>query len=73
MPTERLWFHPPDFEVSMLGRITTMHLFTHGTLIIREYGWETYLAAWLVCVHGGTFLEAVRKGSEWHSNRSRNR
>jgi hypothetical protein len=48
----------------MHGRVTTWHLLTHVTVIIQEYGWETYWQACLVALHGGTFLEAVRRARD---------
>ena len=41
------------------GRITTRHLFTHGGMIINEFGLRVYLRAWRVALRGGTFLEAI--------------
>lgn len=43
----------------MSGRITTLHLFMHGRLIIQEFGWRAYMRAWWVALRGGTFLEAI--------------
>jgi len=48
---------------NMAGRIQTIHLITNGYDIIREFGWKTYIEAWKVSLHGGTFLEAVRKST----------
>lgn len=44
----------------MAGRIKTIHLITYLPLIVREYGWATYIRACWVSAKGGTFLEAVR-------------
>jgi hypothetical protein len=46
---------------NMAGRITTIHLITNGYDIVHEFGWKVYWNSWKVAIHGGTFLEAIRK------------
>lgn len=44
----------------MLGRITTRHLVTHGTLIIRLFGVSVFVRAISVAIRGGTFIEVLK-------------
>lgn len=51
-------------SVLMVGKIRTVHLLTHPYTIISECGWRVYWEAWIVSLRGGTFLEALWRGSE---------